>query len=91
MAQKHINMNQAKQIQQLSADGVAIKEIVRHTGISRKTVRKYLRKIEAIDHVLQVSASPSLPDNELAAIIYQKSIFFKNQIVSKLKSLQTQY
>jgi DNA-binding CsgD family transcriptional regulator len=50
MAQKHIDMNQAKQIQQLSADGVSIKEIVRRTGISRKTVRKYLRKIETIDH-----------------------------------------
>src|SRR5438105_11032800 len=70
MAQKHIDMNQAKQIQQLSADGVAIKEIVRRTGISRKTVRKYLRKIEAIDHTPEVNLSPPLPDNELAAIIY---------------------
>jgi DNA invertase Pin-like site-specific DNA recombinase len=52
MAQKHIDMNQAKQIQQLSADGVSIKEIVRRTGISRKTVRKYLRKIESIDHAV---------------------------------------
>jgi transposase len=70
MAQKHIGMNQAKQIQQLSTDGVSIKEIVRRTGISRKTVRKYLRKIEAIDYTLPVDASDPLPDNELAAIIY---------------------
>ena len=70
MAQKHIDMNQAKQIQQLSADGVSIKEIVRRTGISRKTVRKYLRKIESVDHILQVNISNPLPDNELAAIIY---------------------
>lgn len=54
MTQKAIDMTQAKQIQQLSADGVSIKEIVRRTGISRKTVRKYLRKIEAIDHALQL-------------------------------------
>ena len=70
MAQKQIDMNQAKQIQQLSADGVGIKEIVRRTGVSRKTVRKYLRKIEAIEHTLQVNVSPPLPDKELAAIIY---------------------
>lgn len=57
MTQKAIDMTQAKQIQQLSADGVSIKEIVRRTGISRKTVRKYLRKIEAIDHTLQVNVS----------------------------------
>lgn len=72
MAQKHINMNQAKQIQQLHADGVAIKEIVRRTGISRKTVRKYLRKIESVSHTLQLTVSPSIQDNELAAIIYNE-------------------
>jgi transposase len=70
MTQKAIDMTQAKQIQQLSTDGVSIKEIVRRTGISRKTVRKYLRKIEASDHTLQVEAGARLPDKELAAIIY---------------------
>ncbi len=70
MAQKHITMNQAKQIQQLSADGVPIKEIVRRTGISRKTVRKYLRKIKAVDPTLNVDVSPPLADKELASIIY---------------------
>jgi len=70
MAQKNIHMNQAKQIHQLSADGVAIKEIVRRTGISRKTVRKYLRKFTSLDHTLQVNVSTPLPDTDLAAIIY---------------------
>jgi DNA-binding CsgD family transcriptional regulator len=45
MAQKTTDMNQVKQVQQLHQDGIAIKEIVRRTGISRKTVRKYLRKM----------------------------------------------
>ena len=70
MAQKNIDMNQAKQIQQLSADGVSIKEIVRRTWISRKKGRKYLRKIESIDHTLRLNVSNPLPGNELAAIIY---------------------
>lgn len=70
MAQQTIDMNQAKQIQQLSADGVAIKEIVRRTGISRKTVRKYLRKVEATHLPAGVDKHRSIPDRELAAIIY---------------------
>lgn len=70
MAQKSLNMNQAKQVQQLHADGIAIKEIVRRTGISRKTVRKYLRKIEAAAPLLEARALTSLSNNELAAIIY---------------------
>ncbi len=70
MAQKTINMNQAKQIQQLSADGVSIKEIVRRTGISRKTVRKYLRKIESLNNTLLVNVRSSLTPNELTTIIY---------------------
>ena len=47
MAQKAIDMHQLKQVQRLHQDGVAIKEIVRRTGISRKTVKKYLRKLQA--------------------------------------------
>ena len=41
-------MNQIKQVRQLKQDGVPIKEIARRTGISRKTVKKYLRKMELI-------------------------------------------
>ena len=40
MAQKSIDMNLAKQVQQLRNDGVPIKEIVRRIGVTRKTVRK---------------------------------------------------
>ena len=36
MAQKVIDMNRIRQVQQLRDDGVAIKEIVRRTGVSRK-------------------------------------------------------
>jgi transposase len=70
MSQKTINMIQAKQIQQLSADGVSIREIARRTGISRKTVKKYLRKIEASDYNIEVNVRSESPDKELAAIIY---------------------
>ncbi|MFZ6026007.1 MAG: helix-turn-helix domain-containing protein [Bacteroidota bacterium] len=44
MSQKPIAMDHLKQILQLKRDGVAIKEIVRRTGISRNSVRKYLAK-----------------------------------------------
>lgn len=61
-------MNQIKQVKQLKQDGVPIKEIARRTGISRKTVKKYLRKMELIDE----GESNSLPanDKQLAAVVY---------------------
>lgn len=68
MAQKTVDMNQIKQVQQLREDGVPIKEIVRRTGISRKTVRKYLRKIESMS---PAEAAPSaVSDKELASAVY---------------------
>ena len=40
-------MDQLKQIVQLKKDGVAIREIVRRTGMSRNSVRKYLARLES--------------------------------------------
>jgi transposase len=48
MGQKAIDMHQLTQVQQLHQEGVSIKEIARRTGISRKTVKKYLRKLQAV-------------------------------------------
>ena len=67
MSQKPIDMNQAKQILQLHTDGVGIKEIVRRTGISRKTVRKYLCTIKLTTHTTDTTM---LADSELASVIY---------------------
>ncbi|MGK2862777.1 MAG: helix-turn-helix domain-containing protein [Chitinophagaceae bacterium] len=47
MSQKPIVMEQLKQILQLKNDGIAIREIARRTGISRKTIRKYLLLLKA--------------------------------------------
>lgn len=47
MAQKAIAMEQLKQILQLQADGVGIREIARRIGISRNSVRKYLSRLNA--------------------------------------------
>jgi transposase len=46
MAAKALAMEQLKQILRLRRDGFSIKAIVRHTGISRPTVKKYLSKIK---------------------------------------------
>ena len=43
MAQKPISMELLKQILQLNNDGVGVREMARRTGISRNSVRKYLR------------------------------------------------
>ena len=47
MPQKPIVMEQLKQILQLYADGVGIREIARRIGISRNSVRKYLQLLNA--------------------------------------------
>jgi transposase len=67
MAQKAVDMNQIKQVQQLREDGVAIKEIARRTGVSRKTVKKYIRKLEDI---LPAADTGPMPDKELASAVY---------------------
>lgn len=68
MAQKTVIMSLIKQVQQLKKEGVAIKEIVRRVGLSRKTVKKYLRRLEDIP--LQADDSEKTTDQELAAIVY---------------------
>lgn len=47
MAQKPIAMELLKQILQLRDDGVGIREMARRAGISRNSVRKYLRQLES--------------------------------------------
>lgn len=49
MSQKPIAMDHLLQIIQLKKDGVAIREIVRRTGVSRNSVRKYLSKLGDAD------------------------------------------
>jgi transposase len=51
MAQKPIEMEQLKQVLQLSKEGVKIREIARRVGISRNSVRNYLRLLESKDHL----------------------------------------
>lgn len=74
MTQKAIDMNQVKQVQQLRKDGVPIKEIVRRVGISRKTVKKYLRRMEESPQQKEGKQSLILADKELAAIVYDNDI-----------------
>ena len=50
MAQKPIAMEQLKQILQLQADGISIREIARRVGISRNSVRKYLSRLKVDDN-----------------------------------------
>ena len=74
MAQKSIDMNLAKQVQQLRNDGVPIKEIVRRIGISRKTVKKYLRLMEQLPGPIAGKETIIVPDRQLAAIIYNNDV-----------------
>ena len=74
MSQKPVNMSQIKQVQQLKQDGVPIKEIARRTGISRKTVKKYLRQLEVLLLVSKADGRPEISDNQLGALVYNNDI-----------------
>ncbi len=70
MAQKTIDMNVAKQVQQLKNEGIAIKEIARRVGVTRKTVKKYLRKMEVLPPPTETNHAIAVSDTALAVIIY---------------------
>lgn len=74
MAQKTIDMNLAKQVQRLRNDDVPIKEIARRVGISRNTVKKYLRLMEVLPEQIEGKQTIIVPDKELAAIIYNNDV-----------------
>lgn len=74
MAQKPIDMNHVKQVQRLRSEGVPIKEIARRVGISRNTVKKYLRLMEVLPQQITGEQGAIVADRELAAIIYDNDV-----------------
>ncbi|HTN38953.1 MAG TPA: IS21 family transposase [Arachidicoccus sp.] len=67
-------MIQIKQIRQLKKDNVPIMEIARRTGLSRNTVKKYLRKLGALDTEDSTSQMNKISDKEIAAIVYNNDV-----------------
>jgi len=67
MAAKALAMEQLKQILRLRRDGFSIKAIVRHTGISRPTVKKYLSKIK--DSGVDSDEAACFNNAELSAVM----------------------
>lgn len=65
MAQKPIAMEQLKQILQLQADGISIREIARRVGISRNSVRKYLSRLNATEDNSDRDITDKAYDNDI--------------------------
>lgn len=65
MAQKPIAMEQLKQILQLQADGISIREIARRVGISRNSVRKYLSRLITSENNSDVDLADKAYNNDL--------------------------
>src|SRR6476659_11366296 len=65
MAAKTINMDQLKQAIRLQKKGISISEIARRLGISRNTVKKYLRRVPGDE------PTKKIPEPELAVHLYQ--------------------
>ena len=68
MAAKAILMEQLKQILRLQRDGFSINAIVRHTGISWPTIKKYLTRIQ--NAVIDDADTAGLSNKELSAAVY---------------------
>lgn len=65
MAQKPIAMEQLKQVLQLQADGVPIREIARRVGISRNSVRKYLSRLGSAESGSAIDLADNAYSNDL--------------------------
>lgn len=74
MAQKPIRMEQINQILQLHSQGISIREIARRTGISRNSIKKYLKPFlkenSSITGDTTALAEVAYPNNE--ELIHQK-------------------
>ena len=68
MAAKAILMEQLKQILRLQRDGFSINAIVRHTGVSWPTIKKYLTRIQ--NAVIDDADTAGLSNKELSAAVY---------------------
>ena len=88
MAQKPIAMEQIKQILQLWADGVGIREMARRVGISRNTVRKYLESIKKAD---PVNLEKEKTDEILAGIAYNNDSMAHDMERLKQLTIHLQY
>jgi len=66
MAAKTIKMEQLKLIRQLHQKGYSIKGIVRNTGLSRNTVRKYVERMASNGHSITASLQEDLAPQQTA-------------------------
>lgn len=83
MAAKAIAMEPLKQILRLKNEGFSIKAIVRHTGISRPTVKKYLSRIREAE--LQDEAADAIDEKELSAAVFNEDVtVFKGERYAQL-------
>jgi transposase len=83
MAAKAIQMELLRQILRLKDDGFSINAIVRHTGLSRPTVKKYLSRISQA--AMDDGDSAALSDKELSATVYNNdTTVFKGERYTSL-------
>jgi hypothetical protein len=67
-----LRMHQIRRILELQCDGHSIRHTERLTGLSRNTIREYLRRISSAG--LNFTQAIKLDDESLAAIVYTEDI-----------------
>ncbi|MCH8495718.1 MAG: IS21 family transposase [Balneolales bacterium] len=86
MAAKPITMNQIRILLQQARSGQSIRQIVRDTGLSRNTVRSYLRQIEQSGHTF--AQALALDDVSLSVICKQQDPCTHTHVDARHHSLQ---
>src|ERR1035438_1620264 len=87
MAQKPIEMEQIKQVLQLSKEGVGIREIARRVGISRNSVRSYLRLLDNKDHLSDKDLAENAYNNEQQDAQTQRHYVLIQHFMAHIKEL----
>lgn len=69
---KSLRMHQIRKIIELQQQGLGIRQTVRLTGLSRNTIREYLRRVSASE--MTFTEALALDDESLGALVYTDSI-----------------
>jgi predicted transcriptional regulator len=78
MAYYSISMNNVKQIFQLRQQGVSIKKIAAILGISKNTVKSYLRKTDGLDFPENALLATSNPQDYLKPVANKEKVNYQD-------------
>ena len=86
MANKSLHMDEIKRLFELKSEGCSIKKIARIMGLSKNTVRKYLRMGAGWPGL---DGNQSLKDGMVVSAIHNITVIFRPIVVWRVRFLAT--